>query len=74
MMKINISYTIFAMVGDEPVGVLYPFEVSSGERREDDLSFTLSRVWEDQKTDIILGADDFEYPYRKLTLWVNVIE
>jgi uncharacterized membrane protein len=70
----NITYAIFAIVEDEPVGVLYPFEVSSGERREDDLYITLSRVGEDQKIDIILGADDFEYPYRKLALWVNVVE
>jgi len=67
------NYSIVGLVGDEPIGALYPFEVPDNERREGEITLVFPRAGDNQRVDILLGGDGLEYPYRHLTLWVNVL-
>jgi uncharacterized membrane protein len=67
------NYTIVGMVGEEPIGALHPFEVPDSERREGELTLIFPHAGDNQRVDVWLGGDGLEYPYRSLTLWVNVL-
>ncbi|MBI3160209.1 MAG: DUF1616 domain-containing protein [Chloroflexi bacterium] len=68
------GYSVVALQGEDAVGVLMPFEVADEERRELALSIDMLPESGTQRVEIWLGGDGFEFPYRRLTIWLNVIE
>lgn len=70
----DVLYSIYALVEGSVVGYAESIEIDAGDSWEDDLSVVIPLEGDNQKVSIYLWCEGCEFPYRQLTLWVDVVE
>ncbi|MGD8474167.1 MAG: DUF1616 domain-containing protein, partial [Anaerolineae bacterium] len=68
------EYRIEVQVGGELVGMAGPVTLEDGEVWEAPVTYALSRPGDDQQTEFLLYRDGGQEPYRRLRLWINIVE
>jgi uncharacterized membrane protein len=66
------TYWIIIKVGDRLIGSIEPFSLGIEDTWRDQLSLTMPEAGDNQRVDILLGRENFIFPYRSLRLWVDV--
>jgi uncharacterized membrane protein len=65
-------YWIIVKLDDRSIEVADPFSLEVGETWQGQLTFTFPKVGDNQRVDILLGREDHAFPYRSLSLWLDV--
>jgi uncharacterized membrane protein len=68
------EYRIEVQVGGESIGMAGPVTLEDGEVWEAPVTYALSRPGDDQQIDFLLYRDGGQETYRRLQLWINVVE
>ena len=66
-------YHVFAMTEDQVTGYLEAISIADGENWENELVVTFDSIGDDQKLTISLSCEGCDFPYRQLSLWVDII-
>jgi uncharacterized membrane protein len=69
----DVEYSAFALLDEEVIGYIESINVISGETWEDEMQLALQSIGKDMKIDIFLWCAGCNFPYRELTLWVDVL-
>lgn len=68
------EYQVKVQVGGESIGAAGPVTLKDGEVWEAPVTYALPRVGDDQQVEFLLYRDGGQDPYRRLQLWINVVE
>ena len=66
------TYWVIIKIGDRLIGSIEPFSLGMGETWRGQLSLAMPEAGDNQRVDILLGRENYIFPYRSLRLWVDV--
>jgi len=67
------TYTVVALCSDMPVGLISEIAIEEGETWEGQLTIVIHEPGDGQRIEILLADENYDFPYRSLIYWVDVI-
>jgi uncharacterized membrane protein len=68
------TYTVIALINDMPVGIISEIAIEEGESWEGQLTMVIHEPGDGQRIEILLSNENYDFPYRSLIYWVDVIQ
>jgi uncharacterized membrane protein len=68
------EYRVVVNVGGESIGGAGPLTLQDGATWEAPLEYALPRAGDDQHVEFLLYRDSGMEPYRRLSLWIDVVD